>query len=100
MTKASGATYVAMYPSPCQHTYERRRFPNRTDLESGDELAEGDNEKVEVEEELELLVKDEGQEGDDGVFLIADDIGWIWRFVGWAMCQLVRENTYRQVAAG
>jgi hypothetical protein len=38
-------------------------------------LAESDDEEVEVEEELELLVEHQRQEGYHRVLLISDDIG-------------------------
>ena len=46
-----------------------------TDLECWDELGECDEEKVEVEEELELLVEDEREEGGDVVLLVRDLVG-------------------------
>lgn len=47
---------------------------NETDLESRNELRERDEEKVQVEEEFELFVEHDGEESDDVVFLIADDV--------------------------
>ena len=46
-----------------------------TDLECWDELGEGDEEKVQVEEELELLVEHERQERGDVVLLVRDLVG-------------------------
>jgi len=43
-------------------------------------LGEGDEEKVEVEEELELFVEDDGEEGECIVLLISNDIWWVSRF--------------------
>ena len=43
--------------------------------ELGDELADGHDEKEEVEEELELVVEDERQEGEHAVLLVADHVG-------------------------
>lgn len=47
----------------------------RTDAEGRNELREGDEEEVEVEEELELFVEDEGEEGGDIVLLVPNEIG-------------------------
>ena len=38
-------------------------------------MRKGDEEEIEVEEELELLVKDDGQEGEYIVLLVADNVG-------------------------
>ena len=43
--------------------------------ELGDELADGHDEKEEVEEELELVIEDERQEGEHAVLLVADHVG-------------------------
>ena len=46
----------------------------RTDLQGRDELAQSDNQEVEVEEELELLVEDDGEEGEQVVLLVPHDV--------------------------
>jgi hypothetical protein len=43
-------------------------------------LGESDEEKVEVEEELELFVEDDREEGERIVLLISYDVWWISRF--------------------
>jgi hypothetical protein len=45
-----------------------------TSFESRNKLGKCDEEKIEVEEELELLVKDDGQEREYIVLLVADNI--------------------------
>jgi hypothetical protein len=50
-----------------------------TDLQCWDELAQRDQQEVEVEKEFELLVKDEGEKRYDGVLLIPYDV---WREYG------------------
>jgi len=54
---------------------ERSKREELTDLEGWDELGESDEEEVEVEEELELFVQDQGKEGCDVVLLVADGVG-------------------------
>jgi uncharacterized protein (DUF1697 family) len=51
-----------------------------TNLECGNELAEGDDQKVEVEEKLELLVEYKWKESRDAVLLVANNIRRVWRF--------------------
>jgi hypothetical protein len=46
-----------------------------TNLERRDKLAERHNEKVKVEEEFELLVEHQREEGKNAVLLVSDDIG-------------------------
>ena len=48
----------------------------RTDLQCRNELRQRNKKEIEVEEELELLVEDDRQEGECVVLLVADDI---WR---------------------
>lgn len=48
----------------------------RTDPECWYELGEGDEEEVEVEEELELFVEYDGEEGECIVLLVSYDVGW------------------------
>lgn len=51
----------------------------RTDAECRDKLRQGDQQEVEVVEKLELLVQDEGEEGDEVVLLVLDDVGRMGR---------------------
>ena len=53
-----------------------RREGRHTSFESRNELRECDEKKIKVEEELELFVKDDRQEREHIVLLVADDI---WR---------------------
>jgi len=46
----------------------------QTDLESRNELGEGDKKEVEVEEELELFVEYDGEECESIIFLISYDV--------------------------
>jgi hypothetical protein len=48
----------------------------QTDLESGNELGEGDEKEVKVEEELELFIEYDGEERECIVFLVSYDV---WR---------------------
>jgi hypothetical protein len=50
-----------------------------TDLQGWYELGEGNKEEVKVEEELELLVEYEREEGEYIVFLVPDDVRWEFR---------------------
>lgn len=50
-----------------------------TYFQGGDELTERDDEKVKVEEELELLVEHEWEEAQDRVFLVSNEIRWVGR---------------------
>lgn len=47
---------------------------NKTNLQRGHELRKGDEEEVQVKEELELLVEDDGQERERVILLVADDV--------------------------
>jgi hypothetical protein len=47
-----------------------------TNFECGNKLGESNKEEIQVEEELELLIKDYGQEGEGVVFLVANNV---WR---------------------
>ena len=40
-------------------------------------MRQGDEEEVQVEKEFELFVEDDREEGEDIIFLIADDVGRI-----------------------
>ena len=51
--------------------------PEQTDLQRRNELRQGDEEEVQVEKEFELFVEDDREEGEDIIFLIADDVGRI-----------------------
>lgn len=77
MTKASGATYVTIYPAEVSLGLQIIDTARRTDLEGGDELGKSYYQKVEIEEEFELLVKGQGEERRYGVLLIANNIGRI-----------------------
>lgn len=46
-----------------------------TDLQRWNKLAQGNEEKVQVEEEFELLVKDEREKADDTIFLVSYHVG-------------------------
>jgi hypothetical protein len=48
-----------------------------TDFESRDKLAQRNEQKIEVEEKLELFVKHHRDEADDRILLIACDVGRI-----------------------
>jgi hypothetical protein len=48
-----------------------------TDFKSRNKLAQRNEQKIEVEEELELFVEDHRNEADDRILLIACDIGRI-----------------------
>lgn len=45
------------------------------DLEGRQELGEGDEEEVKIEEELELFVEYQREESDEGILLVANDVG-------------------------
>jgi hypothetical protein len=47
-----------------------------TDLQGGDKLRKSDEQKVEVEEELELFVEDEGEEVERIILLVSHNV---WR---------------------
>lgn len=49
----------------------------RTNLQSGYKLREGDEEKIKIEKELELLIEDDREEGEDIVLLIPHNVWWI-----------------------
>ena len=46
----------------------------QSDLQEGHELRESDDQKEHVEEELELVVEHEGQEGKDVVLLVVEPV--------------------------
>ena len=62
-----------------RQSFGRTTLSRLTDLECRDELGEGHEEEVQVEEELELFVEDNGKESERVVLLISDDIWWVSR---------------------
>ena len=57
----------------------------RTNLERRNELRKGDYQKVEIEKELELLVKGEWKECRYRVLLVADDVWRVRGFMTWVI---------------
>jgi hypothetical protein len=54
----------------------RKQMILYTNFQCRHELGECNKQEVQVEEELELLVKDDGKEGKRVVFLISYSVGW------------------------
>ena len=50
-------------------------------MKDGYKLRKSGHEIEEIEEVLELFVEDFGEKGEDGVFLVADEIGFGFLFV-------------------
>ena len=70
--------YVTSSParSTVSHPSVQNKTWLRTDLQSGNELRQCDKQEVKVEEELELLVEDDGKEGERVILLVADNVWW------------------------